>query len=104
MLIENVEKRVILSGSKRQLEYPISKIRKNCAAASPLWIQVGDVGNRHVIFESQGSEPVRVAIQGARTKTACPELFGVSINLLGPSTKLALIAKQKPIMIEVLDV
>src|SRR5215469_5894057 len=93
MLIENMEKRVILSGSKRQLEYLINEIRENCAAASPLWIQVGDIGNRHVIFESESSEPVRIAIQGTSTKPARPELFAVIINLLGPPTKLALVAE-----------
>src|SRR5215469_15268226 len=93
ILLEDMEKRVVLSCGNRQLEHVIVKVRKNRAAAPPLWIQMGDIGHRHVIFKCQSGKPGMITIQGSRTKTARPELVRIRINLSRASKKFLLIPK-----------
>src|SRR5215831_20574919 len=62
MLMENMEQGIVLGCSNRQLEYVIDKIGQDRAASPPLWIQVGDIRHRHVIFKCQGPKPFMITV------------------------------------------
>src|ERR1035441_775986 len=99
-----MKKGVILCSGHRKLEDPADKIRHNCATATSLWIEMADIGKRHVITRLNGFQPLRIPVQYRGSKSFGPVLTQMLVDAASATKEFLPILEKIPIMIQILDV
>src|SRR3989441_859002 len=104
VVVQDVEERVVLHCRQRQLQNLTDEEGEDGAAPSTLWIEVCDIGNRHVIRKLQRIEPLWIAVQPARSEADRIKFLCVAVDRLGATQKHRLIGEEPPVMIYIVDV
>jgi hypothetical protein len=104
VLTQKIEKGVVLRGGQRQLEKTTIDIRKHRAASAALWLEVRDIGNRHVVLKLELSTPLLIPIHHPRAKSLCRELPTISVDGADTVPEFSLTSKQVVIMTKIVHV
>src|SRR5437016_3656298 len=83
VVVQYLEERIILSSGQGQFEDLSDKKWHNCAAATALRLEMGNVWHGHVVGKLVCVVPIEVAVHDSCTEAARAELFDVLINSSG---------------------
>src|SRR5438093_5197684 len=99
-----MEERIVLGRGQRKLENLADEVGHDGAAATPLRVQVRDIGDAHVIGKVQRVVPLQVSIEHSGAEAIRTEVLPISIDPLGTSQELVSVAKQLSVVIQVMHV
>ena len=83
-----MEQRIVLRGGDRKLEHLADEERHYRAASAALRLEMGDIGNGHVVGKFECFIPVRVPVENTGTEAQGPEPVAVFVDACHPGEKL----------------
>src|SRR5208283_5157995 len=104
VVIENLKERVVLRARHRKLNDLSNEIRHDGAATASLRVEMGHVGNRHIIGELESVIPVRVAVEDAGSKALGAILPGIVVDALRSAQKLRMLSVQTAVVLQIVNV
>src|SRR6266851_3071275 len=104
VVIDYMEKRIVLNHRDGQLNDAIHEIRQNGTTPAVLRVEAGGVWDRHVVLEFKCLQPLLIPIKSSCSKTSSANTPAKIIDLSGSRRELGSISEQCSIVIKVVDV
>src|SRR6266478_4765952 len=104
ILIEDIEKRIILCCSDRQLQDLADEIGHHGTAATALWIEMCCVGHGHVVGKLKRAVPGKIAIKRTGAKSLRAKRSTIMVNAMYPIEELCLAGKQPSVVIQIVNI
>src|SRR5271165_1686068 len=92
--IEDIKEGIILCDCDRNFQDIVDKVGKERATSPSLWVEMPDVGNRHVIGKIKSIVPMKIPVQNPRAETRCLIVLCVLVDLSRAQQKLFALSKQ----------
>jgi len=103
VVVEDVEEGVVLDVGDGDFEEVADEVRHDGAAAAALRIEVGDVGDGHVVGEVELVEPVLIAVEDSGAETGGTEFAAVVVDFGDAFEELGAVVVEMAVVVEVVD-